>query len=555
MNADYILKNGKFYTGDPKQPWAEAAVAESGKFVYVGDAKGAEAYSGRQIDLGRRTVLPGLIDAHTHIGLSVMMGDDDDVPMYHCETKQEVLDTLREYVKKHPFRIYYAMFFGQAEALGSQGLNKSEIDEIVKRRPVILIENECHSAWLNSGALKYLKITEDTPDIAPGYSYCERDADGRLTGCIKEMTMLPILNMTGDVSRAKLEKGILKLVNYLSAHGVTAVYDAGCFIGEEKIYAVMKALDEAGRLPIRVEATHIINLPSMVDGAVAEFKRLKALYETEHIKFKTMKMMLDGTLRIHTAKQCAPYADEDTTGGTLIPEERLYQFIRELDDERIDFHVHTVGEGAVKMVMDCVERLISEKGAKRIHVTVAHIETLRTEDVPRFKELDITADFTPHWFGGKDYTGIDHMVRLLGQERAMNCQRAKTVVRSGARVTFSSDEVSLHMLDRWSPFMGMEIGQTRQEVEDGGRHAVIYPPESERLTLEELIKGYTGAPAEVLRLDGQVGSIEVGKDADLVVLGEDIFEMDTYDIHSILPELVMFEGRIVSKKQGVIGRT
>ena len=546
MKADYILKNGRFYTGDAKMPNAEAVVIAGGKFIYVGDFAGTKGYDAEIMDLEGRLVLPGLIDAHSHIGLSVMMGDEDDSPMYDCKSKEEVLEKLRAMVKKHPFSMYYAMFFGQAEALGTSGLHKSEIDEIVKHRPVILMEEECHSAWLNSGALKLLKINDDTPDIAPGYSYYERDAEGHLTGCIKEMTMMPILAMTGKISRKKMTAGVLKLVGFLSQHGVTAIYDAGCFMDEEKIYSVFKELDEQGRLPLRMEATHIVHLPELVDGAVEEFRRLKAAYETDNIKFKTMKMMLDGTLRIHTARQCTPYADQDTLGGTLIPEERLYEFINELDDEGIDFHVHTVGEGAVRMVMDCVERIIREKGSKRIHVTVAHVETLRDEDISRFKDLDITADFTPHWFGGKDYTGIEGMTRLLGEKRAMNCQRAKSVVDSGARVTFSSDEVSLHTLDRWSPFTGMEIGCTRQEIADGERDDMIWPPETERLTLPDLIKGYTIAPAEVLRLDDRMGTIETGKDADLVVLKDDLFEMDIYDVHKIIPQAVMFKGRIVS---------
>lgn len=546
MKAEYILTNGKFYTGNSSAPWADTAVVADGKFKYVGAAADAAEYQGETVDLGGRLVLPGLTDAHAHIGLSVMMGDDDDMPMYNCKSKEEVLEKLRAMVKAKPFSLYYVMFFGQAEALGPEGLHKSEIDKIVKHRPVILMEEECHSAWLNSGALKFLKVNENTPDLAPGYSYYERDEEGKLTGCIKEMTMLPILSMTGKIPEAKMKEGILKIVDFLSGRGVTSVFDAGCFMDEEKIYRIMKKIDEEGLLPLRLEATHIINVPSLVDGAVAEFKRLKALYETENIKFKTMKMMLDGTLRIHTAKQCTPYADADTTGGTLIPEERLYQFIKELDEEAIDFHVHTVGEGAVKMVMDCTERLIKEKGSKQIHITVAHVETLRDEDVARFKELDITADFTPHWFGGIDYTGVEAMTRLLGEKRALNCQRAKTVVDAGGRVTFSSDEVSMHSLDRWSPFTGMEIGHTRQEIRDG-KDAIVYPPAEERLPLEALVKGYTSASAEVLRLDHETGTIEAGKDADLVVLDENLFDMDKYQIHNIVPAAVMFKGRLVSK--------
>jgi len=223
----------------------------------------------------------------------------------------------------------------------------------------------------------------------------------------------------------------------------------------------------------------------------------------------------------------------------------LYDFIKKLNEEKIDFHVHTVGEGAVKMVLDCVERLIDETGSLDIFVTTAHVETLRDEDVVRFRELGVAADFTPSWHGGSCHADMAHMTALLGEKRARNTLRAKSVVDTGAMVTFSSDEVSLHELDCWSPFWGMEVGHTRQEIRDGGKDAPVYPPAEECLTLEDLIKGYTLTPAKVLRLDHEMGSIEAGKDADLVILDEDLFSIDPYEIHNIIPQTVMMKGNVM----------
>ena len=549
MTADEIYVNGQFYTSDEERPEAQAVAVREGRFLAVGSNEEIEALAGsgtRRYDLNGRFVLPGLVDAHTHIGLSAMMGDDDDMPMYDCQTKEEVLQTLRGEVRKHPLKPYYVLFFGQAEALEPDGLRKEEIDAIVRHRPVVLMEEECHSAWLNSGALRYLKIREDTPDIAPGYSVYERDEQGRLTGCIKEMCLLPILHMSGNLSKRALRRGMKKLIDYLLSHGVTAVYDAGSFLHEERVYQVLKQMDEDGLLPIHFEATHIINLPDLLPGAIDEFKRLKSLYESDHIRFTTMKMMLDGTLRIHTARQVSPYSDTGSCGGTLITEEELFRFTRSLNEEKIDFHVHTVGEGAVRMVMDCVERLREEIGGDLdIFVTTAHIETLRDEDIGRFRALGIVADFTPSWHGGSCHADPEHMKKLLGPYRGTHTLRARSVVDTGALVTFSSDEVSLHEMDCWNPFWGMEVGHTRQEIRDGGKDAPIYPPAEERLDLADLIRGYTISPARVLRLDDRIGSITPGKEANMVVLRENIFEMDPYRIHDILPEWVVLRGRWV----------
>ena len=222
----------------------------------------------------------------------------------------------------------------------------------------------------------------------------------------------------------------------------------------------------------------------------------------------------------------------------------------ELNREGIDFHAHTIGEGASRMILDCAERISREQGGLRIHVTLAHLESQRDEDIPRFKELGITANFTPHWHGGNDYGTAEQNARLLGTRRAEHLFRAKSMMDAGANVTFSSDEVTLQLLDRWNPFLGIEIGHTRQEVTKGGKSAAVFPPLSERLSIEDLIRGYTINGARALRLDDQIGSLEAGKSADFMVLSEDLFNMDPYEIHSIVPKAVVVRGTCVKGDLG-----
>lgn len=545
MGKRIVLKNGKIYTSNKKQLWTDAVCIENGRLKAVGSNKINEA-DAHVVDLKGKLVLPAFIDSHTHIGLSVMMGgEDDSMPIWDCRSKEEILATLKAYVKKHPFRLYYGAFFGPIEALNGQPLTREDLDKIVKWRPVILMEQEAHSAWLNTGAMKFLKLKDDVEDMAPGYSYYERDEQGKLTGCIKEMTMLPLLSVTGDVSDKEMKSGILKIANYLLDHGVTTVYDAGNYFKEEETYRLLSEMDRAGELPIRYEATYIITSPDKADVAVDVLKRYKSLYETEHIKFNTVKIMFDGTHRIHTAKLVEPYNDAETTGGTMLTAEKLYQLMSRLNEEGIDFHAHTVGEGASKMILDCAKRVKAEQGELRIHITLAHLETQCDEDIPRFNELGIIGNFTPHWHGGNDYGTPAENIHLLGKERANKLFRAKSMINSGAVVTFSSDEVTLQLLNRWNPFLGIEIGHTRQEVTKGGKDAPVFPPADECLSLEELIQGYTINGAYQLHMDDQIGSIEEGKKADLMILNKDIFSIDPYEIHTVYPEVVMVEGNVV----------
>lgn len=545
MEKRTILKNGKIYTSNKKQLWTDAVSIKNGRFEQIGSTA-IDFAEADIIDLQGRVVLPGFIDAHTHIGLSVLMGgEDESMPIWDCQSKSEILETLRSYIKKHPFRLYYTAFFGQIEALAGEKLTREDIDKIVKWRPVILMEKECHCAWLNSGAMKVLRLKEDVKDLAPGYSYYERDEQGKLTGCIKEMTMLPLLSMAGNVSKREMKRGILKIAHYLVEHGVTTVYDAGNYFKEEETYKLLAEMDRKGELPIRIEATYIITTPDKAEIAIDELKRYKKLYETEHIKFNTVKIMFDGTHRIHTAKLVTPYNDEDCDGGTMITEEQLYQLLSRLNEEGLDFHAHTVGEGASKQILDCAERVIKEQGTLDINITLAHLETQRDADIPRFKEIGVIGNFTPHWHGGNDYGTMEDTIHLLGEERAKKIFRVKSMIDSGATVTFSSDEVTLQLLDRWNPFLGIEIGHTRQEPAKGAVKAPIFSSEAERLSIEELLQGYTINGAYQLHLEDQIGSIEVGKKADLMVLNEDLFTIDAYKIHTVKPEMVMIEGKVV----------
>lgn len=557
---NYLIKNAKIYTQDKSRPWADALTVKDGKFTYVGNEEEAKTFApdAEEYDAEGRFIMPGIVDSHAHIAMSVYLGGDDDdkIPMYDCKSKGEILEKLQQMVKAYPLRLSYAMFYGKIEALGGEKLTRDELDRIVKHRPVILMEEECHSVIMNSGALRYFKIKEDAKDIASGLSYYDRDEKGRLTGMMTEMAATPLL-MKYKPSDKQLRAGISGILDYLVKHGVTTIFDAGNMCDEGWIAGTLKAMDKSGEIPVRFYMTHMLWHPGMVDGAIEELKRLKKTYETDNIKFETMKMMLDGTMRIHTAYMVEPYNDTGTRGNSMIPEEKLLAFMRDLNAEGFDFHLHTVGEAAVRMVMNCVQKLKEEAAAGTgeeftINVTCAHDEMLRPEDIDRFMKLGIVANFTPSWNGGNCGSDPENMQRLLGEERGLNTLRTRTVFETGATVSLSSDEVELHSMERWSPFWGMEVGHTRQEPYYGtvradgrldGSAAPVYPPAEEVLDIEQCIEGYTINGAKQLGIDDRIGSIETGKDADFLVLAENLFEMDKYGIHDVVPDTVVIKGK------------
>lgn len=166
---------------------------------------------------------------------------------------------------------------------------------------------------------------------------------------------------------------------------------------------------------------------------------------------------------------------------------------------------------------------------------------MKNEDISRFKVLGVVAYYTPHWHG--DYYQAGDVT--LGK-RNKNKMRAQPLINDGATVTFSSDVFTPDEIHRANPFLGIQIGHNRQDL-DGGENAPIMLPISERLSLKDIIKGYTINASYQLRMNEVRGSIERGKFADFVVLKESLFKLNRYDIHKIEPEMTFVDGKMVFK--------
>ena len=215
-----------------------------------------------------------------------------------------------------------------------------------------------------------------------------------------------------------------------------------------------------------------------------------------------------------------------------------------MHEEEIDLHLHTVGDAAVRTALDAVGAVHAElRGPPNVRVTLCHLELIDDADFDRFSELNIFSNFSPQWHGGH----IQGAELTLGQERYDTMFRAQPLLDRHVSVTFSSDitNAGKWRTDRASPFFGMQVGHTRVEPEFGAK-APIRPPENERLSVEDMIRGYTLNGAAQLGLENDLGSIEVGKVADLVVLDRNLFETPPNQIRSARPTAVLVEGALIT---------
>ena len=543
ISADMVLRNGRIYTVDISQPWAEAVAIENGRFVYVGDADGVQEFidSGTvEYDLKGRFVLPGLVDSHTHPGLVARSVDYVELP-WTPETKKEMFDALVSYAEENPEKKFIVGGRWPTGLFGEEGPNRHELDAVIPDRPVILTDTSGHAQWLNTRALEVLGIDRNTPDPIPGLSYLYRDADGEPTGWIKERAISEQLAAAGIGDQVSADS-LAGFLDYLAALGVTVVFDAG---NGEAGYQAAAELDRDNKMPLRYEGSYRIEVEDQFSGAVEELKRLRKTYGGERLRFNTIKVMFDGVSEIRTSAVLDPFlGEENFRGKTLVDATQLRDFILELHEDEIDLHLHTVGDRAVRTALDAVEAAHAELGgAPNVRVTLCHLEVIDEADFDRFSELNIFSNFSPQWHGGH-IQGAD---LTLGRERYDRMFTVQPLLDRDVSVTFYSDitNAGKWRTDRASPYFGMQVGHTRVEPEFGP-NASIRPPENERLSVEDMIRGYTLNGAGQLGLEADLGSIEVGKVADLVVLDRNLFETLPGQLKSARPTAVLVEGELIT---------
>ena len=552
MKADQIIKNAKIFTADKNRPQATALAVKDGKFVYVGDEAGLKDFEGPVTDLGGKFILPGIIDSHVHITTGVGFEYTDlGVPVM-CSTKKECLDFMADYIAKNPGLKRYR-FMMERTCLGGEDLFKEDLDAICPDAEMLVLEGEVHSNWVNSKILEAHGITDETPDPVPGLAYFVR-RNGHLTGNSYETASWPMLfDGVNELTDEQISTAVRRWLDSSVHYGVSGVFDAGFPEHNgvnERIYACLRELDRQGKLPVYVDGCYVLTQPRKMREAIDGVKRFREEFDTEHMKVHTLKIFMDGTLKIETAAMVTPYVDTGVTGATAFDAEQVAEILKELNEAGLDLHVHTVGEAASRVVLDGVEMARKELGDKyRVKVTCAHLWVQDDADLDRFAKLGVTANFTPWWHSGNvGGNPIEYWPTFIGEKRAQSMFRCKTMWDSGALVTWSSDEVFFGDFQNWSPYLAMEIGMTRwinenTRFEEYSRTVAPFPSGHEKMTIEEMILGYTINGAKQLGVEAAKGSITVGKDADFLVFDKDLLTAEHTGFSYNGPQDVFFGGK------------
>lgn len=559
---EMLFVNGVVWTANPAQPRAQAVLVRDGVVGFVGtsaDAAKQATEGARIVDLQGRMLLPGFVESHSHPAVAGLL--NTKLQIIGTRTVADVQKALADYAKAHPEEaVLFGFGFPSAlntavNAAGVTGPYRKDLDAVVADRPVMLIALDAHSAWLNSNALAVAGINGDTPDPLPGIHYYQRDANGEPTGWMVEGgAFWPLLPRFGVGGKEDFRVALQGMLPKLSAMGITTVFDAGIPGGDALVRNALAALAEIereGSLPVRVQASAYLNRVGVTGEQMAQ--RIRALRETiasPLVELRTAKIGNDGTIEGETAATLAPYA-RGGSGAVMLAAKPLAAFLGGLRQASLDAHIHAIGDAALRVAVDAWATARTTRPEADSQAVVAHVMMAAPEDLRRLREVEMSVQTTPHW--AHDISGsLALYSRLLGAERGANVMRLRDLWEAAPLVAFGADYPATGLpFEQTSPLHGIEIGITRRAP--GVTRGDPLPPQNQTLTLSQMLTGYTINGARQLRLAERTGSIELGKQADLVVLQRNLFAEQPHGIHAVGVDMTMLAGRVVYQREEASG--
>jgi hypothetical protein len=533
-----LLVNGRFHTQDPACAGATAVAIRDGRFQAVGGDGEVRALAGpgaRVIDLDGRRVLPGLTDAHFHYF---------DWAMGRRRILLAGVPSLAELVARVAAAARQAV--PGAWLLG-QGWNETgwaeprlpsrdDLDQAAPDHPVLLWRSDLHLALANSAALRLAEIGPGRAD--PPMGRIDRDASGRPTGILRDLAINLASDRVPAAPDAEVAEAFRDGFPCLHRIGLTGVMDQRLMGGPEgaQAFRVWQGLKAAGAITLRVW----MNLPGERLQQAIDLG-LRTGMGDDCLRVGHCKYFSDGAQGVHTAWMLEPYADSGTTGMALTPIAEIEDALRRAHAAGLAIAVHAIGDRANRELALAFQRVLEpggEPAGAAAHPPLAphrieHMQVIRPEDLERVARLGVVASVQP--ISVPD--DIPMMAPTIGP-RTRFAHAWRSMLDAGVTLAFGSD----CPVSDPNPFKGIHAAVTRRRADGTPREG--WHPE-QRLTVAEAVRAYSMGPAEVSGRQADLGSISVGKLADLVVLDRDIFAVDPMAIQEVRPVLTVFGGQVV----------
>jgi predicted amidohydrolase YtcJ len=530
-SSKQLFINGKIYTGNEQQEWAEALYVKDGIIAYVGTTKEAQHQAGEHVsttNLNGKMVMAGLQDIHLHpleaesafAGTCLLSNQEDDAEKFipilqDCAPEQRATN----WVLGSGHSVFTLL---EAERLPIEIL-----DEAIPNKPAVIMEETSHSVWVNSKALALAGIDRNTANPQGGVIVKDKltgEPTGLLFDAAGDLIMDRVWLPTDNIKMLNYQ-GLLRAIGKINSVGITSVAEGRTY-WKRDFQAAWHRAEAEDKLTVRA-TLNLWAYPN--DNDVQQIARLKSLYSNDPerlVKTTQIKVYSDGILINSTAAMLDNYRETlgdipSKNGLNYFSEARLKKYISALEPFGFDFHIHAIGDRGVNESLNAIAQAQKGKGRHRI----THLEVVQPTDYARFAKHNITADVQV----AGDFTQPEHWgenTALIG-DKAKNLIPLKALYDAGARVTLSSDwDVSA-----LNPFIGIQNALTRSP--------------QQLPHLKAALKAYTLNPAYALHQEDKTGSLEVGKYADFIQLDQNIFEIPVTEINQTNVLKTYLEGELV----------
>jgi predicted amidohydrolase YtcJ len=563
--ADAVYVNGYLYTVDARETVHEALAVRDGRIAYVGSNEGARALAGsatRVIDLKGRLLMPGLVDGHMHPleGGTVLLKCNLNYERLTVAQMQARIQTCLDQTQAaEPGKwLEVANWFREAMLPNGVATTRATLDMLKTRRPILVMSSFGHTALVNTRALQLAKIVSGTPDPLGGR--IDREPSGNPSGILEDAAFEKVTDIIPKPTPAQDIKAAEAALDAMRKQGITTFLDA---MATSQTMAAFAGAQQHHRLTARAHFAVLITPPQGRDPkqAVDTAKALARHYDEGKpqarpgITVRNVKLFLDGVITAPalTGAMLTPYfanvgtavAPRWAPGKNRGPDvyfsaSVLQEVLIEAARAGLEPHMHADGDRAVREALDGVQALRKVFPGSAVRAAIAHDEIVNPAEFPRYLQLDAIPVLSFQWEKPAPDT-LDGAQDYLGPERFKYLEPAGYLAAAGARIAYGSD----WPVDALNEWFAIKVGVTRENDPAAGARYAGRLGSDVGLTLPAAIRAITANSSYELHAEDDVGSLEVGKFADFIVLDRNVFKIPVREVADVKVLLTAVGGEAV----------
>lgn len=538
--ADKVIKSNNIWTGNVDETIYGGVAIKGNRIIYVG-FQDLDKYIGPDtevLDYKDKLVIPGIHDAHTHMLMTALMHSGKCPALYDTKSEEECVEIAKKYDKPENLIGGWLVGMGWYQLLFDNKTlpTKKSLDKAFPDTPVLLMDSNAHTAWVNSAAFRKLGFTDEN---TKGNTDFGRLDNGELSGIFGEASFMKMANKILTADKKDTANLLNKTIKDMNSLGMTQLDDvAGSAVpdSDQVPDGSWKQLQDEGKLTIRVNM-----YPTLLD----DFTRINKMVEEcgrcekdSVLGVAGFKSFFDGVSSMHTAYLSKPYSDAtepNDVGHLTVNLEDMKRRALKATKAGYCIKIHAIGDGAVTKALDVfesVENELGDKMPKNVQYSMEHLENIEEKDIERLRDLNVIASVQPaHALIDPKGEEAD-----LGQHRIKMMWPFRHYLARGIKMAFGTDSPVVD----YNPYQNMYNAVTRKAITGGE----AWEPQNS-INIQEALRAYTSGAAACAHRQAEVGTLEVGKLADIAVLDRNILEIAPEDMLDTKALITMVNGKVV----------